>query len=101
MVGIESVVSELEQTGAEQELIAQGKGRKRHLGMSDEALLKSLIEKHLRYTGSTVALAIMDNWDTQRKHFVKVFPHEYKRALTDMYAESIKAKSGAKEAVAK
>ena len=101
MVGIERVVSELEQTGAEQELIAQGKGRKRHLGLSDEALLKSLIEKHLRYTGSAVALSIMDNWDTQRKHFVKVFPHEYKRALTDMYAESIKAKSEAKEAVAK
>ena len=68
---------------------------------SDEALIKSLIEKHLRYTGSTVALAIMDDWATHRKHFVKVFPHEYKRALAEMYAGSIKAKSATKETVAK
>ena len=83
------------------ELIAQGKGRKRHLGLSDEAIVKGLVEKHLRFTGSTVALAIMDDWATHRKHFVKVFPHEYKRALTDMYAESIKSKSASREAVAK
>ena len=104
MVSVESVVSEIEQTGAEQELIAQGKGRKRHRDLSDEAMIKSLIDKHLRYTGSAVALAIMDDWTNQRKHFVKVFPHEYKRALTDMYAEStkaIKAKSSTQEVVAK
>ena len=45
--------------------------------------------------------APMDDWATHRKHFVKVFPHEYKRALTDMYAESIKSKSVSREAVAK
>ena len=101
MVGLEAVLSEVEQTGVEQELIAQGKGRKRHLGLSDEAIVKGLVEKHLRFTGSTVALAIMDDWATHRKHFVKVFPHEYKRALTDMYAESIKSKSASREAVAK
>ena len=101
MVGLEPVLSEVEQTGVEQELIAQGKGRKRHLGLSDEAIVKSLVEKHLRYTGSTVALTIMDDWATHRKHFVKVFPHEYKRALTDMYAESIKSKSASRETVAK
>ena len=100
-MSLEPVASELEQTGTEQELIAQGKGRKRHRDMSDEALIKSLIEKHLRYTGSTVALAIMDGWATQRKHFVKVFPQEYRRALGEMYAASIKAKSAIKETVAK
>ena len=101
MVSVESVVSEIEQTGVEQELIAQGKGRKRHRDMSDEAMIKSLIDKHLRYTGSAVALAVMDDWAHQRKHFVKVFPHEYKRALTEMYAESIKAKSTTQEVTAK
>jgi glutamate synthase (NADPH) large chain len=101
MVSLEAVASELEQTGTEQELIAQGKGRLRHRHMSDEALIKSLIEKHLRYTGSTVALSIMDDWATQRKHFVKVFPHEYKRALGEMYAAAIKAKSAAVETIAK
>ena len=101
MVSVEPVASEIEQTGAEQELIAQGKGRKRHRDLSDEAMIKSLIDKHLRYTGSAVALAIMDDWANQRKHFFKVFPHEYKRALTDMYAASIKAKSATAEVVAK
>ena len=41
MVGLEAVLSEVEQTGVEQELIAQGKGRKRHLGLSDEAIVKA------------------------------------------------------------
>ena len=93
MVAIEPLLSDIEQTGIEQELIAQGKGRKRHRNQSDEAIVKSLVERHLRYTGSTVALAIMDNWQNERKRFVKVFPHEYRRALTDMYAESMRAKA--------
>ena len=43
----------------------------------------------------------MDDWARIKKHFVKVFPHEYKRALTDMYAESIKSKSASRENGAK
>ncbi len=101
MVSLEPLLSEIEQTGVEQELIAQGKGRKRHRDQSDEAIVKTLIERHLRYTGSTVALSIIDDWSNQRKHFVKVFPHEYKRALTDQYAESLRSRSTASAAVAK
>jgi glutamate synthase (NADPH) large chain len=101
MVSLEPLLSELEQTGVEQEAIAQGKGRKRHRDASDESIVKSLVERHLRYTGSTVALAIMDDWATHRKHFVKVFPIEYKRALTEMYAESMKSAKTTKEGVAK
>jgi glutamate synthase (NADPH) large chain len=101
MVSLEPLLSEVEQTGVEQEAIAQGKGRKRHLDKSDEAIVKSLVERHLRYTGSTVALSIMDDWASHRKHFVKVFPNEYKRALTEMYAESMKSAKTTKEVVAK
>jgi glutamate synthase (NADPH) large chain len=101
MVGVEALLSEVEQTGVEQEAIAQGKGRKRHRDASDESIVKSLVEKHLRYTGSAVALAIIDDWAMHRKHFVKVFPIEYKRALTDMYAEEMKRKKVTKEVVAK
>ncbi len=101
MVSLEPLLSDLEQTGIEQEAIAQGKGRKRHLDKSDEAIVKSLVERHLRYTGSTVALSIMDDWATHRKHFVKVFPNEYKRALTDMYSESMKSPKVVKEVAAK
>jgi glutamate synthase (NADPH) large chain len=86
MVALETVLTETEQNGQDHELIAQGKGRKRHRATSDEALLKSLVDHHLRVTGSSVALKIADNWANERKKFVKVFPHEYKRALTEQYA---------------
>ena len=72
-------------------LLAAGKGRMRHWNESDEASLKGLIEKHLRYTGSTVALRILDHWDTYRGKFVKVFPNEYKRALTELHARQTAA----------
>ena len=68
------------------ELAAAGKGRLRHLGRADEALLRELIERHLRFTGSTLALAILDDWEAARAKFVKVFPNEYRRALTEMHA---------------
>ena len=77
-------------------MIALGKGRKRHRGLSDEAMLKAMVDKHLRTTGSSVALRIMDNWEAERKKFVKVFPHEYKRALTEQYAAEMN--KGAKAA---
>jgi glutamate synthase (NADPH/NADH) large chain len=46
--------------------------------------LKTLIENHLRYTGSTVAKAALDNWDETVKQFVKVMPTDYKRVLQEM-----------------
>ena len=54
----------------------------------DELILKSLIERHARYTGSERAKAILENWSTERKKFVKVFPVEYRRALAQMHAAS-------------
>jgi glutamate synthase (NADPH/NADH) large chain len=53
----------------------------RHLGMADEALLKALVEKHARHTGSAVARRILAGWPAYRARFVKVMPHEYRRAL--------------------
>jgi glutamate synthase (NADPH) large chain len=96
MVSLEPVLSEIEQSGTEHELVAQGKGRKRHREVSDEVLLKGLVDKHLRVTGSSVALRVMDNWQSERKKFVKVFPHEYKRALTEQYAAQMQASAKTK-----
>jgi len=45
--------------------------------------VKTLIENHLRYTGSTVAKAALDNWDETAKQFVKVMPTDYKRVLQE------------------
>ena len=72
-----------------------GKPRLRHAGRADEAILRELVERHLRFTGSTRALAILDHWDAARGKFVKVFPNEYKRALGELYAKQAAAKSAA------
>ncbi len=46
--------------------------------------LKTLIENHQRYTGSTVAAALLENWQQALSQFVKVMPVDYKRALAEM-----------------
>lgn len=48
--------------------------------------LKSLIENHANYTGSTVAKAILDDWETMLGQFVKVMPTDYKRVLQERAA---------------
>jgi len=47
----------------------------------DALRLRSLIEKHLRYTGSSVASTILENWSQYLPRFVKVMPVDYRRAL--------------------
>ena len=53
---------------------------------TDEAILRGLIERHFKHTGSTRARNLLDDWARSRAKFVKVFPNEYKRALAEMYA---------------
>ncbi|HEX4327404.1 MAG TPA: glutamate synthase-related protein, partial [Burkholderiales bacterium] len=62
---------------------------------TDETMLKHLVEKHFKYTGSTRARNILDDWNNERTKFVKVFPTEYKRALGELWAEA--QKKGAKQ----
>jgi glutamate synthase (NADPH) large chain len=50
----------------------------------DAERLRQLIQNHLRYTGSTRARAILDDWAVYRTKFRKVMPIEYRRALTEM-----------------
>ena len=61
-----------------------------HLGEADEAILKSLLEKHVRYTGSAQAQQILAYWPQYRTKFVKVFPNEYRRALGELAAKNKK-----------
>ena len=57
-----------------------------HKGQADEVLLKALVEEHHRWTGSLRARQILDHWAESRARFIKVFPHEYQRALKQMNA---------------
>jgi glutamate synthase domain-containing protein 2/glutamate synthase domain-containing protein 3 len=47
----------------------------------DARLLESLMRKHLALTSSPLAQRILERWPENLRHFVKVFPHEYKRIL--------------------
>ncbi len=93
-VSLEKVLPAAEQADA---------GIPMHKGVADEAALKKLIEDHHRWTGSLRAREILDNWAAQLPKFVKVFPHEYRRALTEMGAkqEATAAVAKAKSAKAK
>jgi glutamate synthase (NADPH/NADH) large chain len=91
MVTLEPVLAEAEQAKMESELIAAGR-TVRHADAYDLVLLRGAIERHLRFTGSTRALAILDHWDAMLGRFVKVFPNEYKRALGELYAKQAAAK---------
>jgi glutamate synthase (NADPH/NADH) large chain len=57
-----------------------------HDRQPDEAILKGLLEKHARYTNSRRAAEILENWTKYRTKFVKVFPKEYRRALSELAA---------------
>ncbi len=80
MVSLEKVLTTAEQKEAINESLW-------HRGLSDEAQLKKLLEDHNRWTGSRRARELLDNWDTSRAKFVKVFPNEYKRALGEIHAK--------------
>ena len=45
--------------------------------------LNGLINLHFNYTNSPVAKIILDNWEENIKHFVKVMPIDYKRVLAE------------------
>jgi len=80
MVSLEKVLTTAEQKEAVKESLW-------HRGQSDEAQLKKLLEDHNRWTGSRRARELLDNWDTARAKFVKVFPNEYKRALGELHTK--------------
>ncbi|MFO0975686.1 MAG: glutamate synthase large subunit [Planctomycetaceae bacterium] len=51
---------------------------------ADVKELRAMIESHQKYTGSTVAKAILDQWETALPKFHKVMPTDYKRALKEL-----------------
>ncbi|WP_159722079.1 glutamate synthase large subunit [Enterococcus sp. CSURQ0835] len=47
----------------------------------DDSILKELLERHLVFTDSKKAEAILLDWETAKEHFVKVYPKEYHHML--------------------
>ena len=54
------------------------------------AFLRGLIENHATLSGSNRAALMLENWAEARQKVVKVFPNEYRRALTELADRSRK-----------
>ena len=54
---------------------------------TSEAELRTIIERHQHFTGSTVAERILTLWTVEIGHFRKVMPRDYKRVM-DVLAEA-------------
>ncbi|MGA2793279.1 MAG: glutamate synthase large subunit [Roseiarcus sp.] len=90
---------ELEPVAAEEELMQrlhhsggdlEGHGRVDIMGdmnRHDSERLRQLIVNHARYTSSSRAREILENWDAYLPKFRKVMPVEYRRALAELAAQ--------------
>jgi glutamate synthase (NADPH/NADH) large chain len=85
MVSLERVLSTREQTDP----AAWHSQTRESERESDEAILKRMVQRHFKHTGSTRARNLLDDWAVGRTKFVKVFPTEYKRALEEMHNSSM------------
>jgi glutamate synthase (NADPH) large chain len=100
---------ELESVGASELGLADEAGRPRQRAASvedsgmgdplrfDSERLRIVVERHLLFTGSDKARALLEDWDGALSRFVKVMPRDYKRALLDLKAEAIAAATVAAE----
>lgn len=49
--------------------------------------LKRLIKNHSMFTNSPLAKRILEDWENQHNHFIKVMPTDYKKALQRLAEE--------------
>ena len=67
--------------------------------IAEQEKVKNLIKAHIAHTDSTVGKNMLANWKNEIKHFVKVYPVDYKRVLDQQNATLLTAKDGVREAV--
>ena len=58
------------------------------------AKLRAMIERHHGYTGSSLAARLLDRWQETKSRFVKVYPHDYKRAMEAMQSVMMEGMAG-------
>jgi len=51
--------------------------------------VRTMIQRHIEYTGSPLARGILAAWDESLPKFIKVMPIDYKRALAEMSEEKL------------
>jgi glutamate synthase (NADPH/NADH) large chain len=84
-----------------------GRPRQRSISVEDNGMgdplrfdaerLRIVVERHLLFTGSARARALLEDWEGALSRFVKVMPRDYKRALLDLKAEAAVTATAAAE----
>jgi glutamate synthase domain-containing protein 3 len=54
------------------------------ISADDADELRAVVSEHARRTGSPVAERLLERWDESLERFVKVMPHDYRRALAEL-----------------
>jgi glutamate synthase domain-containing protein 2/glutamate synthase domain-containing protein 3 len=80
MVSLEPLLSESEQKASVPRDLW-------HVGEADERIVLRLLNAHAQYSDSRRAHRLLQNWEASRRYFIKVFPHEYRRALSELAAQ--------------
>lgn len=52
-------------------------------GAEESVVVRGMIENYVRYTGSREANQILEAWESNQQHFIKVMPRDYKRVLAE------------------
>ena len=50
--------------------------------------IEELLNNHIKYTASSKATAIINQWEKEQKNFIKVMPTDYKKALARLAEEA-------------
>jgi len=58
----------------------------------DKKECRTLMENHAKFTGSTVAKKLLDDWKAATHQFIKVYPRDYRRVVE----EAVRIKAGKK-----
>ena len=51
-----------------------------------------LLKRHLKFTKSSIAKKLLDNWKYEKRNFTIVFPKDFRRALMSMNEKNFKLK---------
>ncbi|MAP63248.1 MAG: glutamate synthase large subunit [Microbacterium sp.] len=81
MSGGTAYVYRLDEAQVNREALAGGELQLGALGSGDAAILRDLLEQHVAETGSTLAQAMLDDFETELSHFVRVLPRDYAAVL--------------------
>ena len=81
MSGGAAYVYKLDTALVNRESLASGELELLELGSGDVEILRDLLERHVAETGSTLAAALLDDFEAEAANFVRVLPRDYAAVL--------------------